>query len=256
MINVRSKSQHLQVVRPDDGLGVFVEEAGIGLEMDDASGTEEAAVALEEQRRGEAGILAAAELRVGESEPDLGDFARAEERVDELDPGAQEGDIAHRLLGGFLRSLPEPRPFDVHADEIHLRVPTGQGDRVIPFPTAQFQDDGLRLRKHVPVPVPLDGVVPKHQFPGALGLGQYRRCIRLQQAAERLVLRKFLEFTVSHQNPSLLRFTIRPMPRRPSGGSTGRTVRVQGPHSSGRTPARYGTRTCREKGVVRPSSGI
>ena len=71
-IEVHTGRQDGEVVRPDDRLGVFVQETGVGLEMDDAAGFEEAGVALEEKGRGEAGVFAAAELGVGEGEPDFG----------------------------------------------------------------------------------------------------------------------------------------------------------------------------------------
>ena len=48
IVNVDTRSKHFQAIGPDDGLGVFIEEAGIGLEVDDAVGDEEMAVALEE----------------------------------------------------------------------------------------------------------------------------------------------------------------------------------------------------------------
>ena len=63
MVDVRTRCEHFQTIGADDGLGVFVEEAGVGLEVDDAVGFQETAVALEEKRGGQAGVLAAAELR-------------------------------------------------------------------------------------------------------------------------------------------------------------------------------------------------
>ena len=62
MVDVRTRCEHFQIIGADDGLGVFVEEAGVGLEVDDAVGFQETAVALEEKRGGQAGVLAAAEL--------------------------------------------------------------------------------------------------------------------------------------------------------------------------------------------------
>ena len=174
MVDVRTRCEHFQTIGADDGLGVFVEEAGVGLEVDDAVGFQETAVALEEKRGGQAGVLAAAELRIGEGEPDFGDLARTEEGVDELDAGAEEGDVAHLFLRGLLGALPQARALDVHADEVHFRMPPGQGDGVVPLAATQFQHDRLGLFEHIPVPVPLDRMVPQDQFPGAFRFRQYR----------------------------------------------------------------------------------
>ena len=192
-------------------------------------------------------------MGVGEGEPDFGDLAGTEEGVDELDAGAEEGDIAHGFLRGFLGAFPQARALDVDPDKVHLGMSPGQCNRVIALAAAQFHDDGLILGEHVGIPSALDGMVPKDQFPGAFRLGQHGSRVRLQQAAERLVLGEFLEFTVSHQ--SLFLDTTRPMPRSPSGGLPTRTDNVHIPHSSGWTPARYGARICREKSVPFPASG-
>ena len=191
--------------------------------MDDSAGTEETAVALKEKRGGEAGVLAAAELRIGEGEPDFGDLARTKEGVDELNARAQESHVPEGILRGFLRPLPQAGALDVHADEVHFRMPAGQGDGVIPLTAAQLHHDGLVLRKHIPVPVSLDGMIPQDQLLGPFRLRQYGSRVRLQQAAERLVFSKFPEFPVSHY---FLRSTTRPMPRSPSSGSFTATVRV------------------------------
>ena len=50
MVNVRAGGQDRQAVRGDDGAGVFVEEAAVGFEVDEAAGAKEPAVALEEKR--------------------------------------------------------------------------------------------------------------------------------------------------------------------------------------------------------------
>ena len=62
IVDVNTRSKDFQTIRPDDGLGVFVEEAGIGLEVDDAAGLEETVIALQEKRRGQAGVFAADEV--------------------------------------------------------------------------------------------------------------------------------------------------------------------------------------------------
>ena len=70
-IQVLRAGKDLEVVGGADGAGVFVQEARVGLEVNDAAGFEEGAVALQEKRRAEARILAAV-LRIGEGQPDLG----------------------------------------------------------------------------------------------------------------------------------------------------------------------------------------
>ena len=62
VVDVRPESEDGQEIGPDDRPGILVEEAGIGLEVDDAVRDQEMAVTLEEKRRRQAGVLAAAEL--------------------------------------------------------------------------------------------------------------------------------------------------------------------------------------------------
>ena len=90
--------------------------------MDDSTGLQKVTVTGQEKRGGEAGILAASELGVREGKPDFGDFAGTEEGVDELDAGAEEGDIAHGFLRGFLGAFPQARALDVDPDKVHLRM--------------------------------------------------------------------------------------------------------------------------------------
>ena len=168
--------------------------------MHDAAGAKEFPVALQEKRRTEAGVLAAAQLRVRESEPDLRDLPRAEESVDELDAGAQESHVGESVLSSILGPFPEPGAFDIHADIIDLRVPEGQGDGVVSLAAAQLQHDRMVVPEHLLPPSAFDGMVPEPQLPGTGLLIQYGRGIRLHQAAESLVLGKFLQFPMSHKH--------------------------------------------------------
>ncbi len=160
--------------------------------MDHAAGLEEATVALQKERRAEPRVLAAAELRVAEREPNLGHLPRPEERVYKLDPRPQERHIRERLLRGILGPLPQAGAFDIDPYVIDFRMPERQGNRVVPLSAPQLQHNGMVVAEHLPAPVPLDGMVPEAQLLAAGHLVQHLGSVRLQQAAESLVLREFL----------------------------------------------------------------
>ena len=158
--------------------------------MNGAAGDHEAAVALEEHGRRQAGVLASGELRVGESEPDFRNLGRSEECSDEFDAGPKESHVGKCMLSSILRAFPEPRALDVYAYVVHGRIALGKGYRVLSPAAAKLQDYGIAIPEHVPSPVALDGVVAQDQFPRALDKDLRGR--RLKQAAEGLVLCKFL----------------------------------------------------------------
>ena len=236
-VYICGRNQDRQIVDFADRLGVFVEVAGVRLEVDDAVGCEDLTVTLQEEGRGQAGVFAAAELGVGEGEPNFGDFFRAEEGIYELDAGAEERHVGQGVLRGILGAFPEAGALDVHAYVVHVGVTESQGNGVVSFTAAQFQHNGIAVAKHLRSPVALDGVVVELELLGAGLLGQHFGGVRLQEAAERLVLGEFLKLSVSHQ--SLCFLTTRPRPR--SGSTCERSsalmVSVHWPGWAGRTSA-------------------
>ena len=160
--------------------------------MHQAAGAQKVAVAGQEQGRGQAGVLRAAQLGVREGEPDLGHLSGAEEGVDELDAGAQESYVGKGVLRGIFGSFPQAGTLDVHAYVVDIRVPEGQGYGVVSLAAAQFQDYGVAVAKHFGPPAALDGVGVQFELLGAGFFGQHGRCVRLQEAAEGLVLCEFL----------------------------------------------------------------
>jgi hypothetical protein len=90
------------------------------VKVDDAAGTEELAVPLQEQRTGEARILAL-ELRVGKGQPDFGNFVGGEKGLDKLDPCAEEGHIGQLMQGREFSPFPKACSLDVHPDVVALR---------------------------------------------------------------------------------------------------------------------------------------
>ena len=95
----------------------MLEGARMNMAILDHAGTEQAGIVLEEQGRGEP-LLGppGLQLRVGEGDPQLVDLALGEERVDELDAGAQESDVGHPALGCGLGAAPHAGPLDVDPD--------------------------------------------------------------------------------------------------------------------------------------------
>ena len=224
----------MQIIRGDDGAGVLVEEAAVGLEMDEAAGAEELPVALQEERGAQAFVLAAAKLRIREGQPDFGNLVRAEEGGDEFDAGAQEGNIAQTLFSGIFRALPEAGALDVDADEVHFRMALGQGDRVVSLAAAELQHDGLGDGEHLPVPVAFDGVVRDVEA-GSGGAVEDRIGGGLEETGEGLVFGEFAEFVVAH-GQSWLR--MMPTPVRPSGASGAVSVSSHAPGMTGFMPRR------------------
>ena len=65
-----------------------------------------------------------ARMRVGESDPDFGDFVLAEEMLDLVDASAKEGHILQAFLVRLLQAAPDACPFDVDTNIIDLGMHT------------------------------------------------------------------------------------------------------------------------------------
>ena len=91
----------------------------VGFQVNRPARLQETGVALEKQRRGQPLLdTVLAKLGIGERDPYLVDLSGREERVDELDAGAQESDVRHRVFGSRLGAPPQAGAFDVDADEV------------------------------------------------------------------------------------------------------------------------------------------
>ena len=74
-----------------------MEISAIGLKVHDTACLEEIAITVHEQRRCET-LLLTAYLRIRKCDPDLGNLALSEERLNELDACTKESDILKPML--------------------------------------------------------------------------------------------------------------------------------------------------------------
>ena len=225
-VKVCGRSKYAESVRFGDSLGIFMQEAAVSLQVDDASSLEELAVALQEHRARQPAVLAL-ELGVRESQPYLGYFSGSEERFDEFDPGPQEGYVREVVEGGELGPFPEPGSLDVHSDVIAAWKPRRQVDGIFPFSATEFKHYRLLLGEHLPIPSALDRVVVQMEAPVSRGFVQDRGKIRLDEAGESLVLGEFPQFVVAHW----LRLNMTPSPLTDSASLRTRAFRRHCPCS-------------------------
>ena len=136
--------------------GVGKKEIGVGLQVDDAAVSEEAAVALHEIGGGEslAGIL---HLWVAESKPNLLHLVLSKETVDDLYVRAEEGHILYSLLQSTRGSRPHTGTLDVNADVVAVRVCLRQLYGIFALAATQLQDDGVVVMKELLAPVAAHG---------------------------------------------------------------------------------------------------
>ena len=149
----------------------------VSLQMDNAALLEKITVTVHEQRCSQP-LLLAADLRVSESDPYLGNLSRSKKRLDELYTGAQESDIIEAMLFSVLRSFPKTGPLDIHAYIIEGRISLCQIDSIVSLAASKFKNYRLIISEEVSSPVPLQRMVAT----------KHLRCRRLHHAPERLIL--------------------------------------------------------------------
>jgi len=231
MIEVCCSREDLHAVSGSDGMGVLVEVAAVGLEVNQTARLHESAVSVEEKRSRQA-LLLAADLRVGKCDPDLRDLTRSEERRDELDAGAEEADIGHSMLCSIFCALPEARALDIHTDIVDVSITQSKVNGILSLATTQLKNDRIVVVEEIGSPSALQRVVAAENL----------RRRRLDQAAESLILSEFSKFIVSHQSSSLLMLQISPIPFMYSAASLRtRNDTVHIPGLLGTTPVLYGS---------------
>ena len=142
----------LDVVNLQQLLGISEEEVGVGLQMDEASVLKKLTISLEEVSTGEA-LRNLLHLRIGEGKPNLTHLIRSEEALDELDVCAQEANILHARLQGFLCSCPHPSALDVNANEVLVRELFPQPDGVLAPAAAELKHDRVLVAEKRLVPL-------------------------------------------------------------------------------------------------------
>ena len=135
---------------------VGVQEGRVGLEVDEAAGRQDMPVQLEETSRGQA-LALFLHLRVGEGNPYLGHLAGREERLEQFDGRAQEGDVLQPEFLCPRSACPHAGTLDVDADVVAAGVAHGKVDGVFALAAAQLEHDGVVVVEKVSVPVAAQG---------------------------------------------------------------------------------------------------
>ena len=169
--------------------------------MYDAAVGQDASVALEEIRRGEA-FRRLLHLRVAERKPYLSDFSLREETVDELDVRPQECGVGKSLGDGFAGTVPHARSLDIDADEGLLGEAPRHADGVLPAPATELEyypTPALSFWEGMPS---AEEILPMSaNLRAAVGtfccVWRLRRS--LNDIRKGLHFRKLAEFTVSHR---------------------------------------------------------
>ena len=157
--------------------------------MDNPAGNHYRAVPLEKKRGGETAVLAF-HLRIRESQPYLGNLACGEKGGEELDSRTEKSHVRERVDSSIFRPFPKTGALDINTDVIILGMPLGKSDGIFPLPAAELDNDRMAISEHLLSPSAFDGMVLKKQLT-ILTMEHYLLRIRLQQAAESLVLCKF-----------------------------------------------------------------
>ena len=113
----------------------------------------------------------------------------AKKVLDEFNFRAQEGHVVQSFFLARLGTAPKPVAFDVHADEIPFRMPTGKAYGVLAFATTQLQDDGVIVAENLLRPAPLVQTGPVHN-----GFE-----IRFEHVGKCRVLLPFTELVLAHE---------------------------------------------------------
>ena len=119
--------------------GKLIHDGAVGLEVEDAVGANDLAVAVKELGRGKAMTRIAcafAGMRVREGDPNLGDLVLGKEMLNLVDAGTQERHILQTFLIALLQSTPNPCSFDVDTDIIDVAMRPSQAHGVFSFATA------------------------------------------------------------------------------------------------------------------------
>ena len=83
-VDIGVRNLAAQAAAADHLAGITIQVLGVGLEMDPASGREELRITVQEKRGCKAFLgPAGLELRIGEGDPQFGDFARCKKGVDD-----------------------------------------------------------------------------------------------------------------------------------------------------------------------------
>ena len=162
-------------------------------------------IPLHEESRGKTlgGFL---HLRVTESNPDFVDFFSTEERSDELDIGTQERYILQSFRLRLFGTRPHACSFDIHADEVLVRVFLRQTYRIFPSAAAELQHDRVVIVEipFMPMPCQVIYYLAIYQF----SIFIERRRSKLEDIGESLHLSELFQFILTHNISILISFCL------------------------------------------------
>ena len=132
-------------------IGVGEEKIGVRFEVDESIVGQKAAIAFEKMGGSET-FGHFFHLRIGKSEPNLGNFAGGEELIDKFDVGSQETDVVHFFFMGFRCATPHAGALDVDADKILFGEEFTESHAIFSASAAEFEHDGAVVFEEIAVP--------------------------------------------------------------------------------------------------------
>ena len=135
----------------DHQVGIGEQKVGVCFEVYEAIVRQNAAIAFEKMGGGESfGHLF--HLRIGKSEPNLGNFARGKELIDKFDVGSQETDVVHFFFVRFRCPAPHAGALDIDADKILFGEEFTESHAIFSASTTEFEHDGAVVFEEIAVP--------------------------------------------------------------------------------------------------------
>ena len=135
----------------DHQVGIGEQKVGVCFEVNETIVRQDAAIAFEKVGGGKTfGHLF--HLRIGKSEPNLGNFAGGEELIDKFDVGSQETDVVHFFFVRFRCPAPHAGALDIDADKILFGEEFTESHAIFSASTTEFEHDGAVVFEEIAVP--------------------------------------------------------------------------------------------------------
>ena len=128
---------HLEFVQPGQVQGVFVQYRIICFQVNDPVIFQELTVKVQKTSCCKSFFITTPfQLRIRKCQPYLIDFSGTEKGIDNLYPGADEGNIRDLLQVCLLGTCPYPCPLDIDPNKINVRKAFCQANGIFTFPTS------------------------------------------------------------------------------------------------------------------------
>lgn len=133
---------------------VTVHEFAICFEVDDAIWFEDFFVAIQKLRIGHTvfGTLVL-DLWIRKGNPDFIDFVLSEGILNEFNLCSKENNISNAFFNSSLCASPKTRAFNVNTDKVFFGITLRQGNTILSFATAKFQNYWIVIFENTLVPM-------------------------------------------------------------------------------------------------------